>query len=207
MPKASAPPIVGPIDLGPYLITLDETERSQIARALGLSRLPDDAATALQDAISIYRATLAHLLNTTPNSTIAAISDVQTISKRFAKVLRRFTDEGSGVDAETFDLLQPQATALVAALTLFATSAEQQETRLRGHERVYCDQECLRQLCAVLRKIFLQFAAQELRNGEKARGHLRKFALEVFEIAAIDHADFAIHPERLDELLRAEIAL
>jgi hypothetical protein len=30
--------------------------------------------------------------------------------------------------------------------------------------------------------------------------------LDVFSIAAIDHADFASHPERLDELLEAEFA-
>jgi hypothetical protein len=206
MPKASAPPIVGPIDLRKYAITLDETEKSEIARALGLARLSDESAAALQDVISVYKATLAEPIQTTPHASIAAISDVQRISKSLVKALARFTNERSGVDGETFDGMHPYATAVVTTLTAFDLAAAEEKKRLKAHSRVYADQECLRQLCAGLRMLFFHFAEPGMCAGETARGPLRQFALEVFTIAGIDHADFASHPERLDELLEAEFA-
>jgi hypothetical protein len=206
MPKASAPPVVGPIDLRKHAFVLVETERSQVARALGLAFLSDECAATLEEVISLYRATLAEPIQTTPHASIAAISDVQRIGKRLAKALARFTNEGSGVDGETFDVMRPYATDVATALTAFDLAAEEERKRLKAHSRIYADQECLRQLCAVLRMICFHFAEPGMRTGERARRHLRKFALEVFAIAAIDHADFGSHPERLDDLLAAKFA-
>jgi hypothetical protein len=185
---------------------LAETERSQIARALGLALLSDECAATLQEAISVYRATLAEPIQTTPHASIAAISDVQRIGKRLVKALARFTNEGSGVEGKTFDVMRPYATDVATALTAFDSAAEGERKRLKAHSRIYADQECLRQLCAMLRVIFFHFAEPRMRTGERARRHLRKFALEVFAIGAIDHADFGSHPERLDDLLAAPFA-
>jgi hypothetical protein len=127
MPKASAPPVVGAIDLNDYAVTLEALDKLQIARTLGLASLPDDIAAALQQAISVYRATLAQPIETTPHASIAAISDVQRISKSLVKRLARFTNEGSGVDGETFDVMCPYATAIAAALAAFDLAAEEEK--------------------------------------------------------------------------------
>jgi len=80
--------------------------------------------------------------------------------------------------------------------------------QLRNHNRVVTRTEPLRFFAGVLRLIFNRAAAPILCGTIEERWHhCRRFAMEVFTIAGIDHADFDAHPERLTEYLGTDVTV
>ena len=92
---------------------------------------------------------------------------------------------------------KPEATKLLSRV------ARARAAELRNHERVLPRTESLRFFCGVLREIFRRSA--EPAPGE-AWHRCRQFALEVFIIADVEHADFDAHPERLTEYLGTDVS-
>ena len=79
---------------------------------------------------------------------------------------------------------------------------------LRAHRRVAPPTESLRFFCGVLRLIFNQSGSPALRGSlDESWQRCRKFAMEVFTVAGIDHADFDAHPERLTEYLGTDVSV
>jgi len=92
------------------------------------------------------------------------------------------------------------------ASEVLARAASERAAELRGHKRVSPPTESLRFFCGILREIFRKYAGPTLISpGGDAWHCCRQFALEVFTVAGIDHADFDAHPERPTEYLGTDI--
>jgi hypothetical protein len=79
---------------------------------------------------------------------------------------------------------------------------------LREHPRVLTKIEPLRYFCGILRLIFNKVATPTRRRTiEEDWRNCRHFAMEVFTIAGINHADFDAHPERLTEYLGTDVTI
>jgi len=92
------------------------------------------------------------------------------------------------------------------ASTLAQAVAKRAE-ELRAHKRIAPPTEALRFFCGVLRLIFNQSDSPALSDGfDESWRQCRRFAMEVFTIAGIDHADFEAHPDRLTEYLRTNVS-
>jgi hypothetical protein len=79
---------------------------------------------------------------------------------------------------------------------------------LHKHKRVDPRKEFLRFFCGILRLIFNNAAAPALRSTvDDGWRHCRQFAMEVFAIAGIAHANFDAHPERLTEYLGTDVTV
>jgi hypothetical protein len=163
--------------------------------------MSDNAAATLQEAIALYRASLQDH-RTTKGPVKAAVQDLQMARRKLLDALTPFTDPISWVDIETFNALNPIAKQCLGALRRLELVANAQ-VELTGR-RVYPATECLCQFCGTLRLFFHRFADPARTKSPDATKHLRHFALAVFEVVGIDHADFDAHPERLDEMLRTD---
>ena len=179
--------------------------RKAVAKPLGLATLPIDPIRKLERLIAIYQATARGLKGTTPGGTLAVFDEIERSTKRLASALRYFKNDRSGVDAETFDAMSPTARECLSSIERLCSVAEVQRARLRKHPRVYPAQEALRYFCGMLRLFFERFAEPSRRTGPEASRFLRGFALAVLTEVGVDHADFESHPDRLDELLGADI--
>jgi len=85
--------------------------------------------------------------------------------------------------------------------------ATKRAEELRTHKRIAPPTESLRFFCGVLRLIFNQSGSPALQGSlDQSWHHCRKFAMEVFTVAGIDHADFDAHPERLSEYLGTDVS-
>ena len=83
-----------------------------------------------------------------------------------------------------------------------AEAAQVRAIELRGHPRVAPETEALRFFCGVLQSIFdAATSPTEGRTWHKCGS----FAREVLSVAAIEHADFDAHPERLKEYLGTDV--
>lgn len=126
--------------------------------------------------------------------------------------MRRLADEHSGVDYTTHEMLQPLAKAVLedepGSREALAQAAANRMEELRAHKRVVPPTESLRLLCGILRLIFNQSGSPALQGSlDDGWRQCRKFAMEVFTIAGIDHADFDAHPERLTEYLGTDVSV
>jgi hypothetical protein len=167
-------------------------------------------ADTIAHAIACYKATQTGSPDTTIGNTIAALDELEKKGRAYQRAVARLADDRSAVDYTTHLVIQPLAKAVVqnapGAKEALWHAASARIVELREHERVETTTESLRFFCGFLRLIFNKAAAPELKlNVQQGWRHCRQFALEVFTIADIDHADFDAHPERLTKYLGTDI--
>jgi hypothetical protein len=166
----------------------------------------------IEGAITAYKATEAGSPDTTVANTLVALDELNKSGRGYQKAVARLADDRSGVDYTTHYALQDLAKAVVrqeqgarAALNQAASARAEQ---LRQHKRVNTATESLRFFCGVLRLIFNNAASSTVRGTLDQSWHsCRRFALEVFTTAGIEHADFVAHPERLTEYLGTDVTV
>jgi hypothetical protein len=209
MPRPYPPPAVHARTARPF--TVGEAEKGDIARILGLERLPPNVEHGIADAIAAYNATAAGSADTTVANTLAALSEIGKNGRRYRRAVERLADDRSGVDYTTLAAVQPLAKAVLAncpgAREALAQAAGARAEVLHKHKRVDPRKESLRFFCGILRLIFNDAAAPVLRSTVDDGWHCRQFAMEVFAIAGIDHANFDAHPERLTEYLGTDVTV
>jgi hypothetical protein len=200
MPRPNPPPPVPIPTVLPF--SLDDYQQRDLARVLGSERLPPLVCDAITAVIANYKATEAGSPDTTVGNTLAALTELTRKGRAFEKAVARLADDCSAVDDVTHKALQPLARATLAgqpgAKAALAQAARARAEELRAHSRVNPRTESLRLFCGWLRVVF-NSASDHLRGRvttDEAWRRCRQFALEVFTIAGIDHADFAAHPER-----------
>ena len=212
MPRPNPPPaaLTAPMVL-PF--NLDDQHKRDLAKVLRLRELPPAISEAIAAAIANYKATEGGSPDTTIGNTLAALAELSRKGRAYKKAVARFADNRSGVDDMTLKALQPLAKATLAGATgaqaALAQAAHVRAQELRAHKRVNPRTESLRLFCGWLRVIF-NGATDHLRlrgrvSTDEAWRVCREFALEVFTISGIDHADFDAHPERLTEYLGTDV--
>jgi hypothetical protein len=191
---------------------LGDDGKRDLAKVLGLTAIPSQVSDAITEAITCYKATEAGSPETTIGNTLAALDELKKKGLAYQKAVARLANDMSGVDYTTHAALQSSAKAVLnnqpGAEEALARSADARSKELREHERAETAIEPLRFVCGVLRLIFNHAAAPEKRCTEKeCWHHCRLFAMEVFTVADINHADFDAHPERLTKYLGADVTV
>jgi hypothetical protein len=185
---------------------MDSTDRPRLARALGLTHLPEKLVSAINEAIACYKTTQGGNRDTTRGNTLAALAELYRPGRSYDAALSRFASDQCGVDYTTLDRLQPLARAALAgdpeAPKALAAAAEKRAAELREYPRIAPETESLRFFCGMLRVIFGAAASPSM---DRAWHNCARFALEVFAVAGIKHADFDAHPERLKEYLATDV--
>ncbi len=199
----SPPPAAEPFPIG-------DREKADLANVLELERLPAELCDAISQAIGCYQATEAGSADTTVKNVLAALGELSKSGRVYDKAVKRLADDRSGVDYTTHEMLQPLAKAVLegqpSSREALAQAAAKRAEELQARKRIAPPTESLRFFCGVLRLIFNQSGSPALRDGlDESWRQRRKFAMEVFTIAGIDHADFDAHPERLTEYLRTDM--
>ncbi len=202
-PPPATPPTVAPFNLG-------DEEKRDLAKSLGLKSLSAQATDMIAAAIPNYKATEAGSPDTTIGNTLAELDELKKKGAAYQRAVARLADDRSGVDYTTHGILQPLAKAALGndlgAQEALAQAARARAEELRQHKRVDITIEPLRLFCGWLRLIFNHTAASELRcTDTEGWRHCRQFAMEVFTVADIMHADFDAHPERLTEYLGTDV--
>jgi len=210
MPRPYPPPPVHARTAQPF--TIGEAEKRDIAHILGLEGIPPNVGHAIADAIARYNATAAGSTDTTVANTLTALAEIGKKGRRYRTAVERLADDRSGVDYTTHAAVQPLAKAVLAncpgAREALDRGAGARAAELSKHKRVDPRKESLRFFCGVLRLIFNDAAAPALRcTVEDGWRHCRLFAIGVFAIAGVDHANFDAHPERLTEYLRTDVTV
>jgi len=196
----------------PKPFPISDRDKAELARVLGLDGLPPNLCEAISHSIGCYQATKNGSKETTVGNTLAALGELSKPGRAYKKAVQRLADERVGVDYTTHDILQPLATAVLkdepGSPEALAQAAAKRMAELRAHERVAPPTECLRLFCGVLRLIFNQSGSPALHGSlDESWRWCRKFAMEVFTIAGIDHADFDAHPERLTKYLGTDVSV
>jgi hypothetical protein len=197
------PPAPKPFPIG-------DQEKADLARVLRVDGLPPELCHTISHAIGCYQATKDGSKDTTVANTLTALGEVTKPGRAYKKAVQRLADERSGVDYTTHEMLQPLAAAVLkdepGSREALAQAAAKRMEELRAHKRVAPPTESLRIFCGILRLIFNQSGSPALRGSIDGSWHqCRRFAVEVFTIAGIDHADFDAHPERLTEYLGTDV--
>jgi hypothetical protein len=209
MPRPLPPPPLAIPTISPF--NIGEQQKRDLAKVLGLRSLPPQISNGIEHAIACYKAIEAGSPDTTVRNTIAALDELKRKdSAAYQRAVARLANDQSGVDYTTHGVLQPLAKAVLkeelGAKDALAQASCARAEELRGHERVETAIEPLRFFCGVLRIIFNHAAAPELRSTDKESWRrCRQFALEVFTIADMDHADFDAHPKRLTKYLGTDM--
>jgi hypothetical protein len=137
---------------------------------------------------------------------LAALAELSRYGRSYDAAVSRFASDRSGVDYTTLSRLQPLARTVLAgdqqAREALAEAAQARAIELRNHPRVAPETEALRFFCGMLRVIFDAAASPTV---ERTWHNCGSFALEVLSVAAIEHADFDAHPERLTEYLGTDV--
>jgi hypothetical protein len=183
-----------------------------LAGVLGLDRLQPELCNAISHAIGCYQATKDGSKDTTVANTLAALGELAKQGRAYMKAVQRLADQRSGVDYTTHEMLQPLAAAVLkdepGSRGALAQAAAKRMGELQAHKRVAPPTESLRFFCGVLRLIFNQSGSPAPHGSlDESWQRCRKFAMEVFTIAGIDHADFDAHPERLTEYLGTDVSV
>jgi hypothetical protein len=209
MPRPYPPPPVSrPV---PEPFPIGGREKAQLARVLKLSDLPPEFCDAIGYAIGCYRAAEAGSKDTTVANILAALDELSKSGRPYDKAVKRLADDCSAVDYTTHKRLQPLAKAVLkgepGSQEALAQASRQRAEEVRAHKRVSPPVEVLRHFCGVLRLIFNNSGSPVLDRGfDDGWRQCRKFAMEVFAIAGIDH-DFGAHPERLTEYLGTDVSI
>jgi hypothetical protein len=211
MPRPYPPAPILPSP-APKPFPIGDQEKADLARVLGLDGLPPKLCEAISHAIGCYQATKNGSKDTTVGNTLAALGELTKSSRAYKKAVQRLADERGGIDYTTHEILQPLSTPVLkdepGSREALAQAAEKRIEELRAHERVAPPTESLRFFCGVLRLIFNQSGSPALSGSlDESWQRCRKFAMEVFMIAGIDHADFDSHPERLTEYLGTDVSV
>jgi len=210
MPRPSPPPPISPVPVAePFPI--GDREKADLARVLRLKRLPAELCDAISQAIGCYQATEEGCGDTTVANVLASLGELSKSGPAYDKAVKRLADDRSGVDYTTHEMLQPLAKAVLEDETcsreMLARAAAKRAEELRAHKRIAPPTEALRFFCGVLRLIFNQSGSPALNDSfDESWRQCRRFALEVFTIAGMDHADFEAHPERLTEYLGTDVS-
>jgi len=199
------PPVPVPFPIG-------DREKADLARTLKLDGLKPELCDAVSHAIGCYQATKAGSTDTTVANVLAVLGELSKSRRAYDKAVKRLADDRSGVDYTTHEMLQPLAKAVLEgdpdSRDKLAQAAVKRAEELQAHKRVAPPTESLRFFCGILRLIFNQSGSPALRGSLDGSWHqCRKFALEVFTIAGIDHADFDAHPGRLTEYLGTDVSV
>jgi hypothetical protein len=185
---------------------LDPTDQARIARTLGLVKLSPEIATGVAHTIACFRATQGGSRDTTTGTTLAALEKLSRPGRSYDATVKRFADDRYGIDYTTHGRLQPLARAVLAgnrqAREALVEAAQARAIELRSHPRVAPETEALRLFCGMLRVIFDAAASPTV---DRTWHNCGSFALEVLSVAAIEHADFDAHPERLKEYLGTDV--
>ena len=200
----SPPPVAEPFPIG-------DREKADLAHVLRLERLPAELCDAISQAIGCYQATEAGWDDTTVANVLASLGELSKSGRAYDKAVKRLADDRSGVDYTTHEMLQPLAKAVLedepCSREVLAQAAAKRAEELRAHKRIAPPTEALRFFCGVLRLIFNQSGSPALNDCFDERWRqCRRFAMEVFTIAGIDHAVFDAHPERLTEYLGTDVS-
>ncbi len=209
MPRPYAPTPISPLPVAePFPI--GDRGKADLARVLKLKYLPPALCDAISQAIGCYRTTEAGSGDTTVANVLVALDELSKSGRAYDKAVNRLADDHSGVDYTTQEMLQPLAKAVlqkVVSRDALVQAAAKRAEELRAHKRVAPPTESLRFFCGVLRLIFNQSGSPALQDGrDDSWRQCRKFAIEVFTIAGINHADFEAHPERLTEYLGTDVS-
>jgi hypothetical protein len=208
MPRPNPPPPAAKPTVVPF--RLDDHQQRDLAKVLGLKKLSPLVSRAIAEAIACVKATEAGAPDTTVGNTLAELAELKRTGRAYDRAVRRLADDRSGVDYTTHTIVQPLARAVLVgeqgAREKLLQAADLRAAELRQHPRVQTAKEPLRLFCGVLRGIFSLAAAPELKAplGDGWH-HCRQFAMEVFAIAGIEHADFDAHPGRLTEYLGTDV--
>ena len=211
MPRPYPPaPILPPP--APVPFPIGDREKADLARILKLDGLQPELCDAISHVIGCYQASTAGSTDTTVANVLAGLGELTKSGRAYERAVQRIADERSGVDYTTHQMLQPLAQAVLkdepGSREALAQAAAKRMEELRTHKRVAPPTESLRFLCGILRLIFNQSGSPALRGSLDGSWHqCRKFAIEVFTIAGIDHADFDAHPERLTEYLGTDVSV
>jgi hypothetical protein len=210
MPRPHPPAPISPPPTA-QLFPIGDREKADLAQVLGLKRLPAELCDAISQAIGCYQATEAGSADTTVKNVLAALGELFKSGRVYNKAVKRLADERSGVDYTTHEMMQPLAKAVLegepSSREALAQAAAKRAVELQAHKRVVPPTESLRFFCGVLRLIFNQSGSPALRGSlEESWRQRRKFAMEVFTIAGIDHARFEGHPERLTKYLETDVS-
>jgi hypothetical protein len=185
---------------------MDSAGQQPLARALGLTHLPQELIRRINHSIACYKAVESGNRDTTIQNTRAALAELNRPGRFYEAAVSRFTSDNSGVDYTTLDRLQPLAQAVLAgdpeARKALEAAAKERDAELRNHPRIESDHEPLVFFCGKLRLIFIDAASPSI---DRTLRNCRKFAQEVFTIAGIQTADFDAHPKRLDEYLLTDV--
>lgn len=187
-------------------------EKADLARVLELNCLPPELCDAISYAIGCYQATKDGSKDTTIANTRAGLAELTKPGWAYNKAVRRLADERSGVDYTTHEMLRPLAEAVLkdepGSREALGQAATRRTEALRAHKPVAPPTESLRFFCGILRLIFNNSGSHALRGSlDGSWAKCRRFAMEVFTIAGIDHADFDAHPERLTEYLGTDVSV
>jgi len=198
------PPVPVPFPIG-------DREKADLAGVLKLDGLQPELCDAISHAIGCYQATKDGSNDTTVANTLAGLGELTKPGRAYEKAVQRLADERSGVDYTTHEMLQPLANAVLkdepGSREVLAQAAAERMEELRTHKRVVPPTESLRLFCGILRLIFNQSGSPALQGSlDDGWRQCRKFAMEVFTIAGIDH-DFDAHPERLTEYLGTDVSV
>jgi hypothetical protein len=192
---------------------LDEPANRSIARTINLKKLPPCRVKSVNWAVNCYRATQSGSASTTLANTLLALQQLEKHGPARQEALELLAHDRAAVDYTTHDLLQSLAKDVhnerSAANEALVCAAQERAFALASHPRVFTSAEPLRFFCGRLRQIFND-CTPHLRGRiteEEAWYRCRQFALAVFSVAGIPHADFGIHPERLTEYLGTDVSI
>ena len=208
-PYPPAPVLPPPV---PVPCPIGDREKADLARVLRLDGLPPELCDTISHAIGCYQATKDGSKDTTVANTLAGLGELTKPGRAYKKAVQRLADERSGVDYTTHQMLQPLAKAVLkdeaGSQEALAQAAAKRMEELGAHKRVAPPTESLRFFCGILRLIFNQSGSPALSGSlDGSWQQCRRFAIEVFTIAGIDHADFDAHPARLTEYLGTDLSV
>ena len=210
MPRPTLPKLIPDPKLA-NSFRLDTRAKRDIGQTLGLKSLPEHTAGAIEEAVNCYHATKSGSASTTVANTRLVLRKLEQRGRDREEALALLENDHAAVDYTTLNILQPLTRAVREerpdANNALVQAARKRGAELADHPRVTTSIESMRFFCGVLRVIFDSCTAHL--KGEivqKEAWRCRRFALEIFTAAGINHADFDAHPERLTEYLGTDIS-
>jgi hypothetical protein len=211
MPRPYLPRLVSRPKV-PDSFHLDAEAKKCIADTIGLKNLPKPTVESIDWCVNCYRATISGSASTTVANTLLALRQFEKPGHPRQESLALFADDRAGVDYTTHNAIQPLAKAVLdgrhGANDVLAQALLRRAADLAVHPRVATSTEPMRLFCGFLRVIFNGSTAH-LRGRiteEEALRRCRRFAVEIFTAAGINHADFDAHPERLTDYLQTDVS-
>jgi hypothetical protein len=191
---------------------LDAEAKRSIAETIGLKEMPRRTIESIDWCVNCYRATTRGSASTTVANTLLALRRLEKPGRLRQEALALFADDRAAVDYATHNAIQPLAKAVLdrrrGADDVLSRALLSRAADLAVHPRVVTSTEPMRLFCGFLRVIFSE-STPHLKGRiteEEAWRRCRRFAVEIFTAASIDHADFDAHPERLTEYLETDVS-